>query len=117
MDKYTGFEITVRCKSNEIVTFRSTNRQSTIRLFENICSLPLQLTESWNLLVIDLCALCKRVFSLEYKHCLSIRIFGNCRVRRIYFSKEIYQEWELPEEYKVFGMRNPTLIQGGMSMN
>ena len=111
MQKYTGFEIEVRDKSNQTRTFRSTNRQSNIRLLDNMCSLPLKLQDGWNLIVLDLQALCKRVFQTQYKHCLNVRIFGNCRVRRMYFSKELYQERELPQEYKVFGMRNPLLLQ------
>lgn len=111
MDKYTGFEVEVRDKSNQTRTFRSTNRQSNIRLLDNLCSLPLKLQDGWNLIVLDLQALCKRVFRTQYKHCLNVRIFANCRIRRIYFSKDLYQENELPQEYKVFGMRNPLLLQ------
>eukprot|EP00483_Globobulimina_turgida_P000675 UN00675 len=58
----------------------------------------------------DLESLCKRIFNIKYKYTNSIKIFANCRVRKIYFSKDLYQEDDIPEQYKIYGMRNPLLI-------
>ena len=76
----------------------------------NKCSLPLQLDHGWNIIVLDLESLSKRVFNSKYKHCNRIKIFANCRVRRAYFSRQLYQADDVPEQYKIYGMRNPLLI-------
>ena len=110
MNKFTGFEIKVSDDTNKHRTFVCSNKQSLARLMDNKCSLPLRLDDGWNIIAIDLESLCKRVFSVKYRYCNRIKIFSNCRVRKIYFSKELYQEDEVPEEYKIYGMRNPLLI-------
>eukprot|EP01083_Nonionella_stella_P178773 632588_1 len=110
MNKYMGFEITISDETKKQRTFWSTNKQSLTRLMDDKCSLPLKLDEGWNIIVIDLESLCKRVFNSRYKYCNNIKLFANCRVRRIYFSKDLYQEDDIPEQYKIYGMRNPLLI-------
>jgi len=114
MNKFTGFEVNVSDENKRQRVFVSTNKQSLARLVGDQCSLPLVLQKGWNIIPIDLAALCQRVFNVKYKYCNRIRIFSNCRVRRIYFSKELYQENEVPEEYKIYGLRNPLLIHHGI---
>eukprot|EP01083_Nonionella_stella_P256832 879778_1 len=110
MNKYIRLEIIISDESNNQKIFVCTNKQSLTRLIHNKCSLPLKLENGWNIIVIDLESLCKRVFNVKYKHCNSIQMFANCRVRKIYFSKDLYQEDEVPDEYKIYGMRNALLI-------
>lgn len=111
MNKYMGFEINVSDQNDKQKIFQCTNKQSLARLIDNKCSLPLTLDNGeWNIIIIDLQSLTKRVFNTKYKHCNRIKIFANTRVRRIYFAKDLYQEDDLPEQYKIYGMRNPLLI-------
>ena len=110
MNKYVGFEISISDQEDKEKIFQCTNKQSLARLIDNKCSLPLKLDDGWNIICIDLQSLTKRVFNIKYKHCNRIKIFANCRVRRVYFSKDLYQEDDIPEQYKVYGMRNPLLI-------
>lgn len=111
MNKYMGFEISVSDQNNKENVFKCTNKQSLARLIDNKCSLPLTLENGeWNIIVIDLESLTNKVFNTKYKHCNRVKIFANTRVRRIYFTKDLYQENELPQEYKIYGMRNPLLI-------
>jgi len=110
-DKYMGFEINISDENDKQKIFQCTNKQSLARLIENKCSLPLKLDNGeWNIIIIDLQSLTKKVFNTKYKHCNRIKIFANTRVRRIYFAKDLYQEHQLPEQYKIYGMRNPLLI-------
>ena len=110
MHKFVAFEINICDESNKHKVLICSNKQSLARLMDNKCSLPLKLEDGWNIIVIDLESLCKRVFSAKYKHCNRIKLFSNCRVRKVYFSKQLYREQDLPEEYKIYGQRNPLLI-------
>ena len=37
-----------------------------------------------------------------YKETLKVQIHANCRIRRIYFSDKLYEEKDLPKEFRLF---------------
>ena len=111
VNKYTGFEICIRDKTNTLRYIKSTNKQSLVRLKDNSCSLPLKLDNNWNIIIIDLKSLIYRIFKTEYKYSVYIKLFANTKIRRVYFSDKIYQEHELLETYQIYGMREHLLIK------
>lgn len=114
MQKFVSMEFDILDDANKVRTIHTSNKQSLLKIIDqSICTLPLSMDDGWNLIVIDLQSLCMKIFKTQYKYCMTVKIFANCRLRRIYFSRDLYQENELPEDYQVFGKRNPLLITKG----
>ena len=44
----------------------------------------------------------KKAYGTNYVECLRVQIHANCRIRRIYFSDKLYQEKDLPKEFRLF---------------
>ena len=64
--------------------------------------MPMRLSPGWNIVIIDLQTLCLRLFGTNLRHTNRVRIFANCRLRRVYFHDRIMQEHELPAAVRVF---------------
>lgn len=102
LGKYTGIEIDVKTIDGVTRKLRTTMCQSVTRLLQNVCTLPLKMVDGWNNVVLDLRALCLRIWKLEYKYTLRLKIFASTRVQRVFFMRQLYQEYQLPDPYKVF---------------
>ena len=48
LGRYTSFAVDVEDVTGRRRTFSASNRQTVARLGEDVCSLPLQLTDEWN---------------------------------------------------------------------
>lgn len=91
-----SLEVDIEDTKGNLRTLRCCNAQTVVRVSGNVCSLPLQLeSEGWNRVVLDLPALCRTAFEAQYQHAVRIRIYANCRLRRIFFSLP-YRTRELP---------------------
>jgi hypothetical protein len=64
--------------------------------------MPMRLMPEWNCIVLDLATLCLRLFGTQLHHTIRVRVFANCRLRRVYFHDKILQEHELPVALRVF---------------
>lgn len=64
--------------------------------------MPLRMVKGWNYVVVDLAELTHRLFGSEYRHAIRVRVFANCRVRRIFFHDVLLQEHELPIQLRTF---------------
>ena len=63
--------------------------------------MPLRLDEGWNQIQFNLSDFTKRAYGSNYVETLRVQMHANCRIRRIYFSDRLYNEQELPNEYRL----------------
>lgn len=91
MSKY----VTVQCQCVDstltLRTFKFGNSQSIGRVVGNTCELPLQLTDGWNRLAIDLQYLCSSVYGTDYHSAVRVTVYASCRLRRVFFSGRQYK--------------------------
>lgn len=64
--------------------------------------MPMRLDEGWNQIQFNLSDFTRRAYGTNYIETLRVQIHANCRIRRIYFSDKLYDEEELPAEFKLF---------------
>lgn len=58
--------------------------------------------QGWNQIQMNLADFCRRAYGTNYVETLRVTIHANCRIRRIYFADRLYDEEELPAEFKLF---------------
>lgn len=64
--------------------------------------MPLRLDPGWNKIEINLADFTHRAYGTRYMETVAIRINANVRLRRIYFSDQLYAEEDKPHEYRLF---------------
>lgn len=89
--------------------FRASNCQSQTTITPLLCHMPLALDEGWNKVQMDLSAFTRQAYGSEFSEFISIHIYANCRVRRIYVSDRWYQEEELPFNYRLWKPTKKTI--------
>ena len=72
--------------------------------------MPMTMDEGWNQITINLIDFTKKAYGTNYQECLRVQIHANCRIRRIYFSDKLYQEKDLPKEFRLFVPVNSALF-------
>eukprot|EP01095_Lingulamoeba_sp_RSL-Kostka_P002149 TRINITY_DN1303_c0_g2_i1.p1 TRINITY_DN1303_c0_g2~~TRINITY_DN1303_c0_g2_i1.p1 ORF type:complete len:218 (+),score=54.37 TRINITY_DN1303_c0_g2_i1:73-726(+) len=104
MDDFFSFEIEILDDKKEIKFIRVSNFQEETRVKDEICCLPLRLEEEkgWNNITLDLNNISKRAFGTAYSETRRVTVHANCRLRRIYFSQQLFSEDELPPELKLY---------------
>eukprot|EP00252_Welwitschia_mirabilis_P008280 TRINITY_DN20023_c0_g1_i1.p1 TRINITY_DN20023_c0_g1~~TRINITY_DN20023_c0_g1_i1.p1 ORF type:complete len:191 (-),score=33.30 TRINITY_DN20023_c0_g1_i1:242-814(-) len=102
LNKYFTFEIHVLDDKNVRRRFRASNYQSVTRVKPYICTMPLRLEEGWNQIQFNLSDFTKRAYGTNYVETLRVQVHANCRIRRIYFSDQLYPEEQLPQEFKLY---------------
>lgn len=63
--------------------------------------MPMRLELGWNQVIINLSDYVKKAFGTNYSETSRVTIHANCRIRRIYFTDRLYNEEELPAEFKL----------------
>jgi hypothetical protein len=86
----------------------------------------MKLDDGWNQIQFNLSDFTRRAYATNYIETLRISIHANCRIRRVYFSERLYNEEDLPEEFKLFSeknikngiiYKNPNMIQNMAQQN
>ena len=67
LGRFTGLRVEVLATNKKTYYIESSNRQSLAKLTDDTVSIPLELTEGWNSVVIDVPMLLGRVFSVDFK--------------------------------------------------
>jgi hypothetical protein len=67
-----------------------------------MATMPMRLELGWNQVIINLSDYVKKAFGTNYSETSRVTIHANCRIRRIYFTDRLYNEEELPAEFKLF---------------
>lgn len=102
LKKFFSFEIEILDDKGVKRRFRSSNYQTTTRVRDQICSMPLRLDEGWNQITFNLSDFTRKAYGTNYLETVRVTVNANCRLRRIYFSDRIYSEDELPPEFKLY---------------
>mmetsp|Transcript_11693 Transcript_11693/g.18740 ORF Transcript_11693/g.18740 Transcript_11693/m.18740 type:complete len:195 (-) Transcript_11693:280-864(-) len=102
LKKYFTFEVTVLDDKQIRRRFRASSYQQRTVVKAFICTLPMWLDEGWNQIQFNLSDFTRRAYGTHYIETLRVQIHANCRIRRIYFSDRLYNEDELPPEFKLF---------------
>lgn len=102
MQKYSTFEIEIRDHENQLRRFQASNFQAHTRTNMFITQMPLRLDPGWNKIEINLADFTHRAYGTRYVETVNIRINANIRLRRIYFSDQLYAEEDKPREYRLF---------------
>lgn len=102
MKKYFSFEVEIIDDKQIRRRFRASNFQSVTRVKHFICTMPLRLDEGWNQIGFNLADFTKKAYGTNYMETVRISVNANCRLRRIYFSDRLYNEEELPPEFKLY---------------
>jgi len=58
--------------------------------------------QGWNQIQFNLSDFTRRAYGTNYVETLRVQIHANCRIRRIYFSDQLYSEDQIPPEFKLF---------------
>lgn len=66
-----------------------------------LTQMPLRFDPGWNKIEINLADFTHRAYGTRYMETVAIRINANIRLRRIYFSDQLYAEADKPYEYRL----------------
>ena len=66
----------------------------------------MKLDDGWNQIQFNLSDFTRRAYGTNYIETLRISIHANCRIRRVYFSERLYNEEDLPDDFKLFAPKN-----------
>ncbi|VVC45103.1 Cilia/flagella-associated protein 20/WDR90/C3orf67 [Cinara cedri] len=102
LNRYFTFEITVLDDENIRRRIRVSNYQSATRMSTFMCSIPLCLSEDWSQVQFNLADFTNRTFNTNYKETVRVQVHANCRLRRVYFSDEQYNDDQLPNDYRMY---------------
>lgn len=82
--------------------FRASNFQSVTKVKPFSTSMPIGLSGGWNQIQFNLAEFTRRAYGTNYMETTRMQVNANCRIRRIYFADRLYDEKELPEDYRLF---------------
>lgn len=81
---------------------RMSSYHATKKLSTFMITMPVIMNMGWNLLHMNLAEFTITSFKTTYKETVCIKVHANCRLRRIYFSDQLYKEDELPKAYRTY---------------
>ena len=97
LNKYVSFSIEIEDTAGKLHRFSVSNSCTVVRIRLDSADLPLTLTQGWNKLTLNLADLTRACFNSTYASCHRVRIQASCRLRRVFFSDEIYPDFALAE--------------------
>lgn len=106
LQKYCTFEIEVRDHENQLRRFQASTFQTNTRSNVFITQMPLRLDAGWNKIEINLADFTHRAYGTRYVETVRIRVNASVRLRRIYFTDQLYTEEEKPKEYRLYVPEN-----------
>ncbi|KCV69240.1 hypothetical protein H696_04657 [Fonticula alba] len=101
LNRYFSFEVEVEDDQGVVRRFRCSNFNTTTRVKEYICTMPLLLDAGWNIVKIDLAQMVRCVYGTQFTEVRSITIHPNCLLRRIFFSDKNIPEEDLPADFRL----------------
>ncbi|XP_058510380.1 cilia- and flagella-associated protein 20-like [Solea solea] len=102
LERYFTFEVQVIDDKNFRRRFRASTYVSTTRVNPFNCTMPLNLSDGWNHIQFNLADFTRKTYGTQYVETQRVQINANCRIRRVYFSDQMYPEEELPQEFKIY---------------
>ncbi|XP_023300046.2 cilia- and flagella-associated protein 20 [Lucilia cuprina] len=101
MHKYFTFEVQILDDQHFFRRFRVSNFQSKTSVKPFCTSMPMGMSPGWNQIHFNLADFTRRAYGTNYMETVRLQIHANVRIRRIYFTDRLYQEDELPNEYRL----------------
>eukprot|EP00958_Prasinococcus_capsulatus_P019494 scaffold2408_cov386-Prasinococcus_capsulatus_cf.AAC.2 len=125
---FFSFEVQSVDNTHATRRFRGSNYETTAQNHEAVCTLPLTLSKArddpraapppsragpltggvraraqgWNTVTMDLADFTKRAYGTVHQETQRVKIHANCRVRRVFFSDQVYPPDALPTDFKLF---------------
>lgn len=114
MQRYCTFLIEIRDHENQLRRFQASNFQPNTKTNMFSTHMPLRLDAGWNKIELNLADFTHRVYGTRYVETVAIRLNANTRLRRIYFSDQLYEESQKPPEYRLYisNTKSPYLLPG-----
>lgn len=81
--------------------FRASNYQPSVKVTTFMSSMPLFLNEHWSVVHFNIAQFTERTFNTLYMETVRIQVHANCRLRRVYFSDKMYNNDQLPNDYRL----------------
>lgn len=113
LDEFLEFNVEIVDDKQTYRQFKVTNARSLARVEMTSCQLPLALgnTDSkksstqaaWRYVCLDLQTFTSQAFGTKHVTTTQIRIGGNCRLLRLFFQDELYEDSDLPEHLTFLG--------------
>ncbi|KAG5897007.1 hypothetical protein JTB14_010759 [Gonioctena quinquepunctata] len=103
MKKYFTFEIQILDDKDMHRRFRVSNFQSTTKVRPFCTTMPIGLSSGWNQVQFNLADFTKRAYGSTYLETMRVQVHANVRVRRLYFTDTLYNDEDMPNEFKLFG--------------
>lgn len=63
--------------------------------------MPMGMSQGWNQIHFNLADFTRRAYGTNYLETVRLQVHANVRIRRVYFTDRLYQEHELPNEYRL----------------
>ena len=101
LKKFFQFEITALDDQKIKRRFKASNFSKFTVISHLCCNIPLTLQDDWNHIKFNLNDFMQRAFNTRYVECVEVKIHGNCRLRRIFFSAQDYSLESLDYEYAI----------------
>ncbi|XP_005177779.2 uncharacterized protein LOC101887886 [Musca domestica] len=101
MHKCFTFEVKIIDDQRFLRRFRVSNFQSKTSVKPFCTSMPMGMSAGWNQIHFNLADFTRRAYGTNYMETVRLQIHANVRIRRIYFTDRLYQESELPNEYRL----------------
>lgn len=87
--------------------FRVSNFHSKTSVKPFCTSMPMGMSPGWNQIHFNLADFTRRAYGTSYMETVRLQIHANVRIRRIYFTDHLYQECDLPNEYRLISHPRP----------
>lgn len=84
-----------------VSNYHTIKKQSTFMI-----TMPFCMNEGWNQLNLNLAAITGDSFKTTYVETVRVQVHANCRLRRIYFSDQQYKDDQLPNVYRLHGIKD-----------
>ncbi|KAF0720749.1 cilia- and flagella-associated protein 20-like, partial [Aphis craccivora] len=100
------FEITILDSEKIRRRVRVSSYHTSTKLSTFMIAMPICMTEGWNQLNLNLAAITSYSFKTTYMETVRVQVHANCRLRRIYFSDQLYRDDQLPNAYRMYVTKN-----------
>lgn len=81
--------------------FRFSTYHTETKVSNFLTTMGLALVPGWNIVQLSLAEFTRRAYRSLYLETLRIQVHASCRLRKIYFSDHLYDDHDLPNDYKL----------------
>ncbi|KAL4103695.1 hypothetical protein QTP88_019039 [Uroleucon formosanum] len=99
LGQFFTFEITILDSDNIRRRLRMSSYHVKKKLSTFMITMPVSMAIGWNQLHMNLAEFTITSFKTTYVETVCIKVHANCRLRRIYFSDQLYDDDQLPKSY------------------